>query len=357
MRVGVATVYTPGIHGGAEFLARGLEDALARAGHCLHQIRMPFNFEPASAVRQVMEQAQALDFTRYGGGQIDALIALKFPATAIAHPNKALWLLHQHRPAYDLFGTPHGWQRGVAETDALADEIKALDDATLGGARAVFTIAKRVSERLMEFNGIGSTTIYHPPANAESFHRAEPLGYIFAPSRLEALKRQDLLLRGLAASGAPVPVMLAGSGGQEAALKRLAEDLGIADRVRFLGAVSRAEMITLYAHASAVFFGPLDEDYGYVTLEAMLSGKPVVTCSDSGGPLEFVVDGETGIVCQPTPEAVGAAIARIAACPQRASEMGHAGLARYRAMDIGWDAVIETLLGVATGRARTGLAA
>ena len=53
-------------------------------------------------------------------------------------------------------------------------------------------------------------------------------------------------------------------------------------------------LIELYANALAVVYAPIDEDYGYVTLQAFLAGKPVITSSDSGGVLEWVEDGVTG---------------------------------------------------------------
>lgn len=344
MRVGVATVYTPGIFGGAEFLAAGLEDAFRRAGHSLHSIRIPFHFEPPGAAHDAMRQAVSVDFSRYDGGQIDAMICLKFPAYLIEHPNKALWLLHQHRPAYDLYDTAYGWAKGHRETDALRAEIIDADNKSLGNAKAVFTIAERVSQRLRQFNGIASKALYHPPADDAAFHCAEAMPYIFAPSRLEILKRQDLLLRAVAACPRPVQVIFGGTGGRRAFLEELAQELGITDRVRFLGEISRAEMIALYAHATAVFFGPLDEDYGYVTLEAMLSSKPVIICTDSGGPLEFVMDGETGLICAPTPDGVAEALARIVDQPAKAAAMGRAGRARYQAMQIGWQPVVDALL-------------
>jgi glycosyltransferase involved in cell wall biosynthesis len=344
MRVGIATVYTPGIFGGAEFLARGLEDAFRSAGHSLHSIRIPFRFDPPDAARAAMAQAQELDFSRYGGGQVDAMICLKFPAYLIEHPRKAVWLLHQHRSAYDLYDTPYGWARGHTETDALRAEIMGADNRSLRAAKAVFTIAERVSQRLLQFNGIASRALYHPPADEGAFFCAEAMPYIFAPSRLEILKRQDLLLRAVAACSKPVQVIFAGTGGRRSFLEDLARDLGIADRVRFLGEISRAEMIALYAHAQAVFFGPLDEDYGYVTLEAMLSSKSVITCRDSGGPLEFVVDRETGLICEPTPEAVAAALSRVFEHPEETAEMGCAGRARYNQMQIGWQPVVDALL-------------
>ncbi len=75
------------------------------------------------------------------------------------------------------------------------------------------------------------------------------------------------------------------------------------------------ELIDLYAGALAVVYPPFDEDFGYVTLEAFLARKPVITCTDSGGPNEFVVDGVNGFVCAPNPEALAAAIDQLAARP------------------------------------------
>ena len=344
MRVGIATVYTPGIRGGAELLADGLGAAIHAAGHSVHHIRLPFYFDPAAATGRAMEQAKALDFSRYGGGQIDRMICLKFPAYLLAHPHKSVWLLHQHRPAYDLYGGRHGWTAGQEETDRLRAQIIAADNESLGGGVPVYTIAERVSQRLRDYNGIASQPLYHPPADEQAFHCAPALPYIVAPSRLEALKRQDLLLRAVAACTRPVQVIFAGAGSMQGKLEQQAAALGIADRVRFLGEISRAEMIALYAHALGVFFGPLDEDYGYVTLEAMLSHKPVITCTDSGGPLEFVIDGETGFICAPEPEAIAAALERLATEPDEAAQLGRAGRARYAQMEIGWDQVVAALL-------------
>lgn len=348
MRVGVATVFTPGIHGGAEFLADGLVSAIRDAGHQVHRISAPFHYDAPASAGRALDQSLATDFTRYDGGQIDKLICLKFPAYAIQHPDKRVWLLHQHRVAYDLFGSPHGWP-DTAETAALRQRIAEIDKAALGGkapgsARAVYTIAERVSARLRHYSGIDSKALYHPPADAEKFRCAEALPFIFVPSRLEALKRQDLFLRALAAAPKPIGAVIAGGGGLRAEFEALAETLGVSERVRFVGAISRAEMLEFYAQASAVFFGPLDEDYGYITLEAMLAGKPVVTCTDSGGPLEFVGDGETGYVAEPTPQSIAEALTRLMGDPALAARLGANGRARYEAMNITWSHVVETLL-------------
>ena len=89
---------------------------------------------------------------------------------------------------------------------------------------------------------------------------------------------------------------------------------------------------------------PFDEDYGYVTLEAMLSAKPVLTCTDSGGVLEFAEHGGTALVCEPDPEALAAQMDRLWNDRALAQRLGAAGRARYEALGIGWPQVVETLL-------------
>lgn len=344
MRVGIATVHTPGIYGGAEFLVDGLVAAVHEAGHQTHKISVPFHFTPETAPGRAMDLYEGLDWDRYGGGQIDRMVCLKFPSYLLTHPDKRVWLLHQHRSAYELYDTPYGWQRGREATDALRQRIHATDRKSLADARAVFTLSERVSERLATYSNIVSRPIYHPPANADQLRPAPALPYLFVPSRLEVLKRQDLLLRALAQTTLPVQAIIAGGGGQRVQFEELANSLGLGERVRFVGEISREEMVALYTNAQAVFFGPLDEDYGYVTLEAMLAGKPVITCADSGGPLEFVRDTETGYVVPPVPADIAEALDRLMSDPTRAKDMGEAGLARYRAMNISWHSVVDQLL-------------
>ena len=342
MRVCIATVASPGIEGGAEAHARNLATAFREAGHLVQTLEMPFYYWPASATELSMERWQGFDFMPFRGGQIDRMVCLKFPTYAIQHPSKVVWLLHQHRPVYDLWDTPYGLSSGKPEDVALRDKVVAFDERFLQGV-PVFANSRRVSERLAHYNGLGSTPLYHPPSDAGRFHcfPAEP--YIFFPSRFETLKRQELLVRAIMQCRSPITAVLSGAGGQFERISSLVEELGAGDRVRLLGSVTRAELIELYANALGVFFGPLDEDYGYVTLEAMLSGKPVITCTDSGGPLEFVVDGETGYVVPPDAGAIAAAIERLAGAPSRATEMGRNGRARYDGLGISWQRVVETL--------------
>src|SRR5207245_9375201 len=84
-------------------------------------------------------------------------------------------------------------------------------------------------------------------------------------------------------------------------------------------------LLQLYLGWLAGYSGPLDEDYGYVTIEGMAAARPVVVTSDSGGPLEFVHDEENGSIVDPEPEAIAAAFDRLFTDRQLAQRMGSAG--------------------------------
>jgi glycosyltransferase involved in cell wall biosynthesis len=347
MRVVIATVQVPFVRGGAEVLAEGLRDALRAEGHQADVIAMPFKWYPPERILDHMLACRLLDLTEASGAGVDRVIGLKFPAYLVNHPNKVLWLLHQHRSAYDLWGHPLDDLNTFPNGSQVREAIQEADRRLLPEARAVYTIAGNVSGRLKRYCDVDSQPLYHPPAHAERFHCAAAEDYFFFPSRIDPSKRQALVVEALARTSRPVRVRFAGTGAHPAALdemKALARRHGVHDRAELLGAVSEEQKRDLYARCLAVVFPPLDEDYGYVTLEAMLSSKAVVTCTDSGGPLEFVVPGETGLICEPTPESLAAALDRLWDDRRRTKALGDAGREGYRSLKISWPAVVERLV-------------
>jgi glycosyltransferase involved in cell wall biosynthesis len=217
-----------------------------------------------------------------------------------------------------------------------------MDNAGLGECRARFAISRNVAERLQRYNGLTAEPLYPPPQHLGRYHDAGDGDYLFYAGRLDRLKRLDLLLDALARTPPDVRVKLAGSGPMEGELRRQAAKLGLEQRVDFLGFVSADELLELYAGCRAAYYAPLNEDYGYVTVEAFLSGKPVVTSSDAGGPLEFVRHDENGLVAAPEAEALAAALERLWAWP--AARRRAAGLAgRATVAGITWAHVIDRL--------------
>jgi glycosyltransferase involved in cell wall biosynthesis len=347
MRILIASVQVPFVRGGAEILAEGLCDALRAAGHEAEVVTVPFKWYPPERILDQMLACRLFDLTDFMATPVDRVIGLKFPAYLIPHPNKVLWLLHQHRTAYDLWGHPdyadlnhhpHGQQ--------VRDAIHLADRQLIPECRAVYTISANVSRRLTDSCGIDSAPLYHPPGHAEQFRTEEAEDYLFFPSRLNPTKRQGLVLQALALTRRPVRVRFAGRAdtaahGEE--LQAAARKLGVDRRVEWLGPVSDNEKRRGYARAMGVVFPPSDEDYGYITLEAMLASKAVVTCTDSGGSLEFVVPGWTGLVAEPTPEALAAALDALWEDRERARAWGLAGRARYDELDISWANVVRRL--------------
>jgi glycosyltransferase involved in cell wall biosynthesis len=343
MRVAVATVQVPFVQGGAEIHAVGLIEALRARGHSADLITAPFCFFPPARIRQAMRWWQREPLMELNGHVVDRLICLKFPAWYAEHPAKVAWIIHQYRGAYELWGR-NGARPTLAER-VLRRHIVADDNRAFRECRRVLACSHNIARRLAHYNGLTADVLYHPPRFAETFYTAPADAYVFFPSRLEELKRHALLLEAMRHVRSPVGAICAGDGGQRTALAALVAKHRLGDRVRFIGAVTdRETLLAYYAHCLGVFFGPYDEDYGYGPLEAMLASKPVITCTDSGGPLEFVVDGETGLVVAPEPEAVADAIDRLYADRAAAERMGRAGRDRYRSFDITWDHVVETLL-------------
>ncbi len=344
MKIVVANTQGAFLKGGAEIHADGLVRALQEAGHQTALVTMPFRYEPPLDALRTMAMWANEDFSRMDGGAPDLVIPLKFPCYAVQHPNKVLWLLHQHRLVYDLWETPASdGLRDTPEGDAFRQSVHQFDATYFAQARKIFTNADNTRNRLWQYNQIAAETLYHPPHHSDKFYCASAEPYIFVPSRLEALKRQDLLIDAMALVKSPMLALIAGDGGTSDALRSQIERLDLGHKVRLLGRISDDEMRAFYAHSSAVFFGPKDEDYGYITLEAMLSAKPVITCTDSGGPLEFVISGETGYIVEPKPSAIADVIDSLYAKPNQALAMGQSGRAHYHAKNISWAQVVHAL--------------
>jgi glycosyltransferase involved in cell wall biosynthesis len=348
MRVLIATAQVPFIRGGAEAHAEGLRDALRAEGHEAEIIAIPFKWYPPEKILDHMLACHLLDVTEAAGRPVDLLIGLKFPAYLIEHPNKVLWILHQYRTAYELWDHPLSdlihWPNGAE----IRDAIRQADRQILPEAKAIYANSGNVARRLKDFCEIDSTPLYHPPPHAEQFYCEAAEDYLFFPSRLNRLKRQSLVVEALARTREPVRVRFAGAASEPASydmeLKAMAHRLKVPERAEWLGEVNEEEKRRLYARALGVIYPPLDEDYGYVTLEAMLSSKPLITCRDSGGPLEFVRHEETGLVAEPEPDALARALDKLWTNREQAKSWGEQGRTVYEQMNITWSNVVRRLL-------------
>ena len=355
MRIGVVRTQVPFVTGGAERHSANLCAALNRHGHEAVEITLPFKWYPGEVLASHILAAKMLDLSEAEGVPVEMLIGLKFPAYLARHPNKTFWIIHQHRQAYDMWSSGKSDLLHDPDGEALRQLIQEEDRAAfLATSHPIFTNSRNVSERLRKYLGIGSRPLYHPPPQADRMIQGRYGDYLFAPGRINPSKRLELILRGLAETSSKVRLVVAGVAENPAyqmRLLKLAADLGVSDRVEWLGRVDDAKLLRTYADALAVVFVPQDEDYGYITLEAMLAGKPVITVEDAGGPLEFVVHERHGLVTRPVPAELAQAFERLMQDRGAAERWGQAGAARYAEMNISWDYVVEQLVGASASSA------
>jgi glycosyltransferase involved in cell wall biosynthesis len=342
-RIVVADVQVPFVSGGAELHVQSLVEQLRRRGYEAERVTVPFRPQAKSELLGQAAAWRLLDLTMSNGLPIDLLIATRFPSYFVRHPRKVAWVIHQHRAAYELCGTTYSDFTHAVEDVAIRQRLIDLDREMLNECRHVFANAKNTARRLQTFNGVEARALYHPPPLSGRLRAGEYGDYVLVVGRLESVKRVDLAIRALAETTGGTRLVVVGDGSQRAQLEALARERGIAARVEFAGSAAPERLIDLYANALAVLYAPFDEDYGYVTLEAFLSRKPVITATDSGGTLEFVRDGENGYVCDPTPFAIGRAITDLAADRSRAARLGAAGF--ETASTVTWDGVVEQLVG------------
>jgi glycosyltransferase involved in cell wall biosynthesis len=338
MRIAVCAPQVPFARGGAEIMAETLVGELRRRGHEAALVTVPFKWYPAERVLTHAFLWRMVDLDEVDGRPIETVIATKFPAYCVRHPNKVAWVLHQFRQAYEYDRTDLGHFSESPEDRALRRKVHELDRVALGEARRLFATSGNVAGRIERSTGLQPRVLPHPPQ--ELPYRCDEYGdYILSVNRLDRAKRIDLLVAA-AAERPELNVVVAGDGPDRHRLERIARERGLDGRVRFTGRVEDDDLASLYASCRAVFYAPLDEDFGMVPYEAFLSEKPVVTTTDSGGPLEVVSDRKTGRVVAPE----AAALADACAIPEDdARAWGRAGKAI--AERVTWDSCIDALLG------------
>ena len=343
----ICTTQVPFTTGGGESHVEGLRQALIAAGYNAEVSALPFKWYPPTEIMRSALAWRLLDLSEANGRPIDLLIGMKFPAYLAAHPKKVLWVMHQHRSAYNLWGTQFDDLSTYPEGPRVRQWIRDCDDRFIAGAKKVFANSQTVANRLHHFNKIASEVLYHPPPRADRLRTGETGDYVFYPSRLEPQKRQELLIEAARYLQTPVNIVLAGNSRDPQHYEALVKKYDVADRVSLRGFVPETEMIELYANALGICYLPFDEDYGYVTLEGMLSGKPVIVPVDGGGATEFIGHNEEGLITEPEPPAIAAALDSLYSDRERARTMGARALEKIRSLDLSWSRVVEKLINAA----------
>jgi glycosyltransferase involved in cell wall biosynthesis len=344
MRVAVVTSAPLFVEGGHLVIARALLEALREEGHEAAIVLTPQNRFGRQGAAYL-----ATWLTDVGVGDrnnaVDRVISLRYPSYAVRHPNHVVWLNHTMREYYDQWNTFRdtlSWKGRIKE-GTRRRLIHAADHYLLTKkVRKVYAQSRTISARLQRWGGIHSDVLYPPPP--QRAYRCEEYGdYIFAVSRLAPLKRLSLLIEALAnPEAAGIRCVIAGDGEEHKVLEHAIMTRGLSSRVKLIGRIDDGQMLEHLAKCRAVCFPPFDEDYGFVTVEAFASRKAVVTCSDSGGPAELVVDDLNGKVCAPRPETLAVALRELMDDAAAAERMGQAALDHVAAMT--WSRAVGRLL-------------
>lgn len=375
--------------GGAEKFWLGLRAAVSECPGCQADlIKLPSPENSFSDIVSSYRKFAELDLSHF-----DMVITSKYPAWLVKHPNHVIYLQHPLRGLYDTYHFTHLPQtlarppRQLAPLMELirkesparedlpavfdlleqAQRIKSLpsgifdfpgplirevvhffDRVAMAGAAAYLAISRTAREREGYFPPRASVKILHHPPDLASLFCGEGK-YIFTASRLNKMKRLDLIVDAMVHVKGDVKLKIAGEGPEyDNLVARAAED----ERIEFLGHVPDSALPQLYAGAICVPFTPYDEDYGLISVEAMLAGKPVLTTKDSGGPTELVQDGVNGFITEPSPEALGNALNTLVKDRALAARMGAEG--RKLAETITWPKTARELLSHAALAAGTG---
>lgn len=343
-RVAVVTSTPLFVEGGHLVIARALVQALREEGHQAELVLTPQNRFGRQGAAYLATWLTDVG-TGVDGHAVDQVISTRFPSYAVRHPNHVCWLNHTMREYYDRwesFSAALTWKGRIKES-ARRGVIHMADRWLLKrNVRRVVAQSGAVQARLHRWGRIPSDVLYPPPPQRD--YRCDAYGdYIFAVSRLTPLKRLSLLVEALAnPEAAGIKCVIAGDGEDRQKLEQAIAARNLSSRVSLIGRIDDRQMLDHLARCRAVCFPPLDEDYGFVTVEAFASRKPVVTCTDSGGPAELVANDVNGKVCAPRPETLAVALRELMEDTGSAERMGQAAFDKVSAMT--WSNAVHRLL-------------
>ncbi len=381
----VAPSPVPFTIGGAELLFSGMQDAINDyTSHQCELIKLTTKEDNFWSLVESYYKFYQLDLSHF-----DMVISTKYPSWMVRHRNHIVYMVHPLRGLYDTYHLcndnpeiPEELKIGLVkeiiditeirikkqknvedlfqklfqlqlEQDKYAKEIfifpgpfirkiiHFFDRWALSyeNTREYYSISENVKRRQDYFPPSARVNVIYPPSRTEDFE-CRSFEYLFTASRLDSPKRIHMLIEAMKFVPHNVKLKIAGEGPEKNKLMELA---GADERIEFLGFVTESELVDLYANALAILFVPQDEDYGYITIEGMMSAKPVITALDSGGPLEFVSDAKTGFIVDPDPQGIADKINYFVEHVEEAKKMGL--LANERVRNISWSNFVAKLIG------------
>ena len=343
-RIVVVTSDVPFVEGGHLTIARCTVQALKELGYEADLFLTPSNrfgrlFQAYLATRLTDVQQDGLE------RKIHQVISFRYPSYAVKHPSHVCWLTHRPREYYDLWEIliSQSGLRGKIKESLKKTIIHSLDSYLLKkNITKLFSISQTVQARLRKWGNIKAEVLYPPPP-PRSYRTDSYQNFIFSVSRLQKLKRMDLLIEAFKhVKNKECKAFIMGEGSEFQNLSAQIKENHLEKRVIILNQTDEETLLDHYARCRAVFFSPLREDYGFVTAEAFASRKAVLTTYDSGGPTELVNNGQTGHILEPDPKKIAEKIDELAERRDLAEKMGQK--AHEFISEFSWEETVKKLI-------------
>ncbi|MEO7368854.1 MAG: glycosyltransferase family 4 protein [Gemmatimonadaceae bacterium] len=226
-----------------------------------------------------------------------------------------------HRP---LVTTLHGTDVRLAKKIGMS---RPLFRRVVNQSAKVTTVSNWLSSEVASLISVPRPSVAPMPVDTERFVPGafrEKQRFLFA-GRLNRQKGLEHLIRALAKMRQHALLDVVGAGPLESTLRSLAAELGVADRIAWMGQLKQSDLVHLYQSATALVVPSTDEGLGLVAAEALLCETPVVAFR-SGGLTDVVQDGMTGILVTPgDPMDLAKALDRVLDNPTEAGDFGRAG--------------------------------
>ncbi|MEM9653210.1 MAG: glycosyltransferase family 4 protein [Actinomycetota bacterium] len=310
----------------------------------------------------VVDQVAELDLSRF-----DLVLTTQPPTYLVDHHRKVALFYHQARQFYDLSGAYLTSGFATDEIHGAAERsVRRIDRVGVGDVRHWLAGSATAAARLRQYWSVPEDriSIYQAPPACEippTPPPYEPGGPLLHVGRMEWPKRPELLVNAIHLMTSDRACVFVGDGSREELVRSLDAELGArggtvlpehrtwlnrgiytagwqpydgpsSGRIGFIGSVDNAARDRSYQAAAAVIAPAYNEDYGLTALEAMAFARPVIVCRDGGGLTELVEHGRNGLIVDPDPRSLAAAIDQLLADPAGAAELGRAGFETVRAI-------------------------
>lgn len=281
----------------------------------------------------------------------DVINAHISPSEWIRHRNpRVLWYCHTPpREVYDLYHTRMR-QRSFREKALYATMTKVykmIAKKVVSNIEEIATNSNTTNTRIEKYFS-RTAKVVNPGIDYEKFYSSSDEKFFFYPSRILENKRQEYVINAFkrfskSSKGKGYSLVLTGVLSMDpehmayyTKLKRLAKGFNIS----IIRNASEKELLKLYSECTAVLSAAMNEDYGYVPLEAMASSKPIISVNE-GGPRETIINNKTGFLVN-SEEEMAAKMSFIAEHSNMAEKMGREGR-KHIIKDYSWSAFFKKL--------------